>query len=189
MFFNNSVSNQLIFISAIFTIVAYFFPNIYSLWINTYFLDQWLIHIYFFQLFIWTFLHWWILHFLFNSIFIYIFWNIVEQIIWYRKFIIFFIFSVLFIWVLLNFVNTWNTVWISGFCMAIISYYSLELKSRNNPDYKWWLTAIVINVWIWLMPWISLFWHLFWVIAWVIFYLINKNFFKAKLVWFDIEKS
>jgi len=183
-----SISNLLILISAIFTIVATFYPNIYVLWMNSIFLDQWNYYVYFIQYFTSNFLHWNILHLFMNCIFLYYFWNIVEWIIWRNKFIIFFVFTVIFNWVLLTYFGSWNVIWISWFCMALISYFTLELKSRNNMEYKWWITAIIVNIWIWLVPWISLLWHLFWAIAWVLYYLYNKDFFRKKWVW-EIEKA
>lgn len=178
-----TISNSLILISLIVTLLAFYNPNIYIFWINTNFLEEWIYHIYFIQFFSWVFLHWTIMHFLFNSVFIYFFWNIVENIIWKNKFLSFFIFISIFNWILLTFFTNDNTIWISWFCMALIAYYTLELKSKNNPDYKWWITAIIINIWIWLVPWISLLWHLFWAIWWIIFYIINKKFLKEKWVW------
>jgi rhomboid protease GluP len=148
-------------------------------------LNEWNYLVYSIQLFTSIFIHGDIFHFLFNSIFIYIFWTSLELLIWRKKYIIFFVFIVLFNWVLLTFFaweNT-NTIWISGFCMAIFSYYVLELKSRNDLEYKGWITAIIINILIWFFPWISLLWHLFWVIWGVIYYYYNKEFFRPKFVW------
>ena len=58
--------------------------------------------------------------------------------------------------------------------MALLSYYTLELKKRKIDDYKWGITWIVLNVLVWFMDWISLVWHLFWAIFWVIFFYFNK---------------
>ncbi len=185
-----TVSNILILISFIFTILATFYPNLYVLWVNTTFLSQWLYHIYIIQLFTWTFLHWWFFHFFANALFLYLFWNILELIMWRKKYIIFFIFIVFFNWIGLTLLDSWNTIWVSWFCMALISYYTLELKSKNNPDYKWWILALILNIWIWLTPWISLLGHLLWAIWWIIFYYLNKVFFQPRLVWlYNIEKS
>lgn len=178
-----TISNFLIYISWLFTLISYFYPDILVFWINNVFLNNKVYYIYFLQIFIWTFLHWWMLHFLSNSIFIYLFWNVLELLIWRKKYLIFFLFTVIFNWIFLSFINTWNIIWISGFCMALLSYYTLELRSRNNMEYKWWITALIINIWIWFLPWISLYWHLFWAIAWVIYYLITKEFFRRKMVW------
>lgn len=182
-----TVSNILIIISTITTILATFVPSLYMFGINNTFLNEWLYHIYIIQFFTGTFLHWGFFHLFFNSFFIFYFWNIVEWLIWRNKFIIFFIFSTIFIWVFVTLLSDWNTVWISWFCMALLSYYTLELRSRNDMEYKWWITAIIVNVWIWFIPWVSLYWHLFWAIAWVIFYLITKDFFRRKYVWLDVE--
>ncbi len=178
-----SFSTFLIICSVLITITAQFFPIIYTLWINKFYIYNWMWYLIFLQFFIWTFLHWSFFHIIFNSIFIYYFWNILEALIWKKKFIIFFIFSVFFIWSLLLLNIKWNVIWISWFAMALLSYYTLELRSRNNPEYKWWITALIINIWIWMLPWISMLWHLYWAISWVIFYFLNKELFRKKMVW------
>lgn len=182
---NIPFSFKLIFISLIFTLWAYIKPDLYMFWLNHSFIDNWNYLVYSIQLFTSVFLHGDFIHFLFNSIFIYIFWTSLELLIWKKKFIIFFIFIVLFNGILLTYFtnSSVNTIWMSWFWMAIISYYVLELKSWNNNEYKWWITAIIINLLVWFMPWISLLWHLFWVIWWVIYYYYNKEFFKPKFVW------
>ena len=177
-----SISNILIVISFIFTLLAIIYPVLFLFWLNTIFLSDWLYHIYLVQFFTSQFLHSWMLHFFMNALFLYLFWNIVEYIIWRRKYIVFFIFVAVFIWIWLTLVNIWNTVWISWFCMALLSYYTLELKSNNDIEYKWWITALIINILIWFHPDISLFGHLLWAIAWVIFYLGNHKLLK-KLVY------
>ena len=182
-----TISNTLIIISTIVTFCAISYPSIYAIGMNNKFLNEWLYHIYILQFFTGSFLHWWLVHLFFNSMFIYFFWNIVEWLIWRKKYLIFFIFVTIFDWALISVFSSGNTVWISGFCMALLSYYTLELRSRNDPEYKWWITAIIINVWIWFIPWISLYWHLFWAIAGVIFYLLTKDFFRTKYVWLDAE--
>lgn len=138
----------------------------------------------FLKFFLFTFFHWWILHFISNFIFMIYFWNIVELLLWKTKYLIFFVFSVIFIWLsILVFSGFYNVVWISWFCMAILAYYTLDLRDKNNPDYKWWIVFMLVNIWVWIFPWISLLWHLFWVFAWIIFYYLNKEFFRKKMVW------
>ncbi len=184
MKFNKSISNLLISLSVGFTFVAFLYPEMYNLLgINRYNMDSEYFYLVFIQFFTWTFLHWSISHILLNSIFVYYFWNILELLIWKKRFLMFFIFSTIFIgtWIILT--TDANTIWISWFAMALLTYYTLELRSRNNPEYKWWITAIIINVWIWILPQISMHWHLYWVIAWVVFYILNKHFFTPKLVW------
>ena len=176
-------SNLLILISIIFTVLWYYLPWFINEWsINNFYVKENIFH-YFLQFFSWTFIHSGIMHLLMNSFFIYYFWNIIEIIIWKKKYISFFMFSIIFIWILLtNFTND-ITIWISWFAMSLLAYYTLELKSLKNPDYKWWITAIIINIWIWFVPWISLYGHLFWVIAWVLFYFLTNDFFKRQFIW------
>lgn len=170
-----TISNILIIISAIITALTFFIRGLTNFGINHTFLSESMYNMVLVQFLLYQFLHWGIIHLLFNSWFIYIFWNWLEDLIWKRKFIIFFIFNTIFVWISLLLFTNDNTIWISGFCMAILTYFTLELYNKNNPEYKWWITAIVINIGIWFMPWISLIWHLFWSIAWVIFYLYNRE--------------
>lgn len=178
---NNSISNILIWISVFSTALTYIYPDLYAFGMNNFFLNQWKYHIYFLQFFSSNFIHWWILHLFFNSVFIYYFWNQIELILWTRKYLIFFIFNAIFIWLWLSLFSWWNTVWISWFALALITYYTLDLRSKKIDEYKWWITAIIVNVAIWLHPQISLLWHLLWAISWAIFYLLNKNFFQRLL--------
>ena len=170
-----TISNILIIISAIVTVMSVFMWWLLNFGINHFYLSEWLYHLFFLQFLLYQFLHWWLLHLFFNSLFIYIFWNGLEDLIWKTKFIVFFIFNTFFVWSALFLLTSWNTVWISGFWMAILTYFTLELYSKNNPEYKWGITAIIINIAIWFYPWISLTWHLFWSISWVLFYLYNRN--------------
>jgi hypothetical protein len=170
-----SISNILIIISAIVTALSVFVWWLNNFWINNTFIIESRYLFLILQIIFYQFLHWWILHLFFNSIFIYIFWNWLEDLIWKRKFIIFFIFNTFFVWISLFLLTTWNTIWISGFCMAILTYFTLELYTKDNPEYKWWITAIIVNLAVWFMPEISLIWHLFWTIAWLIFFLYNRN--------------
>ncbi len=179
-----TISNILIILSVIFTLASFIKPELLQFWVNNYFLQQWNYLIYFCQFFIWEFLHWWMLHLIMNSFFIYYFWNIVEHFLWRKRFLAFFIFSSIFIWFLLTILTDKNHIWISGFAMALLAYYTLELKSKKNPEYKAGILAIIINVAIWINPEISWQWHLFWAISWIIFYLLNKDFFSRSKVWF-----
>ncbi len=113
--------------------------------------------------------------------FIYIFWNQIEFLIWQKRYILFFILNTIFTWFFLLFLSDWNTIWISGFAMAILAYVFLELKKRNNPEYKSAWIFLLINISIWFGSNISLIWHLFWAIFWIIYFIfLNKNF-KIKI--------
>ncbi len=173
-----SISNILIFLSVIFTSISLFYPEIYTFWMNKYFLDNWKYHIYFIQFFTSNFIHWWVFHLLFNSVFVFYFWNFLEWLIWRSKFTIFFLFSIFFNWIIITIFSNNNTIWISWFALALLTYYTLELRSRKMNEYKGGITAIIVNIIIWFVPWVSFIWHVAWVIAWIIFYLINKDYFR-----------
>lgn len=170
-----TISNILIIISAIITTLSLFMSWILVFWMNHINLVDWHFQFVFLQFILYQFLHWWLFHLMFNSIFIFIFWNWLEDLIWKTKYMTFFIFNTVFVWLWLLIFTRSNTIWISWFCMALLSYFTLELYSKKNPEYKWWITAIVINLAVWFMPGISLIWHLFWVISWVLFFLYNRN--------------
>ncbi len=173
-----SISNTLILLSIIFTTITYIYPNFLIFGINNYFYNKWDYLIYFLQFFSWSFIHWGILHLLMNSIFLYYFWNPLEQIIGRKKYLIFFITTTIFLWFLITHTTNSNTIWISWFAMALLSYYTILLYNLKNPEYKWWITALLINIWIWLIPWISLSGHFFWAIYWLIFFMISKRLKK-----------
>ena len=180
-----SISNILIWLSFFATILSIFNSNLFIFWMNNYFLNRWEYHFYILQFFTSNFLHWWVMHLFFNSMFIYYFWNQIESIIWKKRYILFFLISIILtgIWLTIIWLHTQptNTIWISWFCMALITYYTIHLKNINHPDFRWWITAIIINLAIWLQPQISLFWHFFWVISGILFYYFDDRFLK-KLV-------
>ncbi len=170
-----SFSNLLIIISAIFTAFSFIYPNILILWMNSYFLNTWNYPVFLVQIWTYSFLHWGLLHLFSNSIFLYIFWNPVEAIIWRKKFITFFISTTIFNALALSVFSSGNTIGISWFALAVLTYYTLILKSMNNEEYKWWIVAIVINILIWFSSWISFVWHLAWAIFWLIFFYFRKK--------------
>jgi len=178
-----TISNLLIIISMIITFISFNYLDIIEFWMNIYYVNSWDYIHYILQYFLYNFIHWNYMHLFSNILFIYLFWNLVENIVTRNKYIIFFIFITIFNWILLSVFAEWNTIWISWFALAILVYYTLELKSLKNPEYKWWITAIIISIWIWFVPWISLLWHLFWAIWWAIFYYLNKDFFFKQKVW------
>ena len=172
-----TVSNTLILSSIFFTALTYI-PglNIYQFGMNDSFFSQGNYFMWCIQFFTSNFLHGGVMHLAMNAIFIVYFWNIVEDIMWTWKYLLFFILNAVFVWVGITFLSDANTVGISGFVMAIITYYTLHLYSLKNPEYSGWVTAIVINVAIGLSPWISFLGHawgmIFW---WLYWFLIHKK--------------
>jgi membrane associated rhomboid family serine protease len=170
-----SISNLLIAISFIATSAAISMPELYNYWINSFFLNQGFYNIFIIQLFTGVFIHWWISHLLSNSLFIYFFWNIVENTLWIKKYLILLFSSIIITGISLILFTQWNTIWISWFAMTLLWFYTTIMFMNWNNDYKWWITAILIYVWIWFMPWISLVGHLSGVIIGIIFWLFYRK--------------
>jgi membrane associated rhomboid family serine protease len=176
-----SVSNIFIFISIFVTFLSFFFDTIFAFWMNHFFINQQNYLLVTVQFLLYQFIHWWILHLFSNAIFIYIFWNQVEILLWEKKYFLFFVLNTIFVWVALLFLSSGTTVWISGFAMAILAYVFLELKKRNNPEYKWAWVFLLINIFIWLWSSISLVGHLFWAIFWIIYFVVLNENLKTKI--------
>lgn len=174
-----SLSNALIIISTIFTFVSFQNPDFTLFWMNSYFLQNGDFLRTFFQFCFYSFLHGSILHLLFNSLFIFIFWNKVEDYLGKKLFFIFFVFVTILNWVSILILSNANTIWISWFALALLSFYTLMLYQVKDPEYKWWVTAIIINILIWFWSQISLVWHLFWAIFWALFFFILKILKKS----------
>lgn len=173
--FNYSITNILAVLSLLWTILYLFFYNYISYLPSDLFILDFFTHIFFHANFF---------HFLGNMIFLVYFWNILEDFLWRNKYFILFIFSTIFSWFsIVFFTGYYNLIWISGFCMAILSYYTLDLKEKNNPEYKWGINWIFLGILIGFIPQVSLLWHLFWVISGIIFYYINKEFLRKKMIW------
>ena len=171
-------TNTLIFWMCIVSALAIvFFPELYVFGMHRYNFDTWLYHLWIVQFFSSQLLHWGALHLFMNIIFIGYFWNTIERLLGYQKMLLFFVLNSIFLWLLLTFLSLVNTVWASGFAMAILAYYTLELYSVRHPDYQWGITALVINIWIWFMPGISLLWHLWGALFWAVFW-FGYNYYK-----------
>jgi len=179
---NFSISQTLVFLCFLATLLTYIILDIYVFGMNTYFLNQWIYHVYILQFFTSNFIHGGILHLVFNSIFIYYFWSHVEYLIGKKAYIAFFLCNAVFIWLGLTFLTPGvNTIWISWFALAIITYYTLHLKSIGNPEYTWWITAIVINILIGLSPQVSFLGHFLWMVFGGIYYIYhNKSLIRNK---------
>lgn len=173
-----SISNILIYISVVFTAISFFYEPIFRLGMNSYFLDRGIYHIFIIQIFTSMFLHGGIMHLAFNSLFVYLFGNQVENLLGAKKYVLFFVFS----WVItalgLTALSAPNTIGISSFCLAVLTYYTLALWQRGNIEYKWWITAIIVNLAIGFYPGISFAGHAFGCIAGILFFLLTSN-----LIW------
>lgn len=171
-----TLSNALMLISVVFTILFFILPGMKYFQMNDFFFSQWKYHMWLIQCFTSQFIHGGIMHLVMNSVFILYFGNVLEHLIGYKKMLSFFIVSSLFVGISLIVFSSWNTVWISWFALAVLTYYTLLLKEKNNPEYMGWVMFIAINIFAWFWPWISFIWHFSWmVIGWLYWYIGRKK--------------
>ncbi|MCK9272889.1 rhomboid family intramembrane serine protease [Candidatus Gracilibacteria bacterium] len=173
---NKTISNSLILISLIITLLSFISNSILQFGMNLYFVMMGNYIGVLAQFSLYQFLHGGFLHLLSNSIFIYLFGNQIEALIGKNKYILFFILNTIFVGISLLFLSSGNTIGISGFAMALLAYYFLELKGRNHPDYKGALLFLIINISIGLGSNISFVGHLSGAIFGAIFYYSLKKF-------------
>jgi rhomboid protease GluP len=173
-----SLTNIFIILSFFLTLLVSLYPELYQFWMNGIFLWEKNYLFLGIQFLTYSFIHGGILHFVSNALFLFYFWNEVENDIKDIKYLSFFFFTTLFIWIMILSFEADNTVGISWFWLAIMTYYTLELKRRGNPDYRWGLTAIFVNVALGFIPGISLIGHFFWVISGIAFFYVNKKLLK-----------
>ncbi len=164
-------TNTLIFgMSIISALAIVFFPDLYAFGMHRYNYDIWLYHLWIIQFFSSQLLHWGAVHLFMNMVFIGYFWNAIERLLGYHKMFLFFTLNAIFLWVVLTFASWGVSVWASGFAMAVLAYYTLQLYSIRHPDYRWWITALSLNILIWFYPGISLIGHLWGAVFWAIFW-------------------
>lgn len=175
---NINITQTLILLSIIFSFSAFSNENMYFFWMGKQFLDSPDIIKIIWQFFLYSFIHWWILHLLFNSVILYYFWNRIEEYLGSKNFLIFFICITLWVAGSLLLFSSWITVWISGFWMALMAFYTLMLYKIWDSEYKWWITFLIINIFIGFGTNISLIGHLSWAIFWGIFFVLYQKFYK-----------
>lgn len=175
--YSYTVANSLVVLSIFFTALTFIIPSIYTFGMNHYFYSSGVYHMWFVQMFTSQFLHGGLLHLAMNSFFILYFGNALERMIWVNKFLVFFIFNAIFLGFVITFLGwaTSNTVGISGFALAVLTYYTLELRSLKHPEWSGGATAIVINVLIGLTPWISFLGHFGWMVFGGIYWILNQK--------------
>lgn len=172
---DKSFSNILIVLSFAITGVSFFMGNILAYGMNSFFLVQGLYIQVIVQFLLYQFLHGGILHLLSNSFFLYLFGNQVEGLIGRGRFMLFFAFNTLFVGISLLLFANGNTIGISGFAMAVLAYIFLELRSRNNPEYRSAGIFLLINIAIGFTGNISLVGHLSGAIFGMIFYYLRNE--------------
>ncbi len=106
------------------------------------------------------FIHGDILHLVMNSYFLYMVGPTLERAIWTSNFLIFFLSTTLVtVFALSIFAPKSNTIGISWFCMALLSYLWIALYTIGDPDATQIGTLLIINIAFWFVPGISPVWH------------------------------
>lgn len=172
---DKSFSNILIFLSFAVTGASFLMGDILAYGMNSFFLVQGLYIQVIVQFLLYQFLHGGILHLLSNSFFLYLFGNQVEALIGKNRFIVFFLLNTLFVGISLLLFARGNTIGISGFAMAVLAYVFLELRSRNNPEYRSAGIFLLINIAIGFTGNISLVGHLSGAIFGMVFYYLRNK--------------
>jgi len=175
-----SVSASLVFIAFLCTLSLQMHPEYGIFGMNTWFIEWREYDNIILQFILYSFFHAWWLHWVSNSIFVLIFGNIVETLMWRKKYLFFWIFSTLFNGIFLMIFSWGNTIGMSGFAVSILTYYTILLYTQKNPEYKWWVTAIAINIIVWFTPWISLIWHLAGALSGAVCFFLSKKRFKQE---------
>lgn len=128
------------------------------------------------QIFLFQFIHGDVLHIVMNSYFLYSAGPIVEEILGSARFLVFFIASTFFsVATLYYFAPRQNTIGISGFCMALLSYLWILLYTSGNPGSEQIGWLLILNILIGFLPGISLVWHVAWAIWGILFWFLTLN--------------
>lgn len=131
---------------------------------------------FFVQIVLFQFLHGDILHLLMNSYFLYSAGPAVESRMSRDRFIWFFVATTVFLTICLLFFSPGtNTIGISGFCMAILSYLWIDLSTTRNPMANQILMWLVLNVGLWLFWNISFVGHFFGAVFGLVWWYFRKR--------------
>ena len=175
-----SASHLLILLSIIVAGIGFLFPAFSRMYgLNNWFLYIWDYGSFFVQVLLFQFLHGSILHLGMNAYFLYTAWIELEARMTQNRFWYFFMTSTIFVVIaLLLFSPGTNTIGISGFCMALLSYLWMDLYTTRHPMQNQILMMLVLNIGIWFFPGISLVGHLFGAIWWIIWWFMFRNWRK-----------
>lgn len=150
-------SHQLILVSIFVSIIGFMIPRV---------IDQYGFHIgesptvLFVQVVLFQFLHGGVFHLFMNSYFLYSAGPIIESRMSRERFITFFITATIFIATALYFFSPHaNTIGISGFCMALLAYLWIDLRTFHHPMSGQVGFMLLINILIGLDGSISFVWH------------------------------
>ena len=128
------------------------------------------------QIWLFQFIHGDILHLVMNCYFLYIAGPVLESSLWVMNFLIFFLSTtIVSVFGLYFFAPRSNTIGISGFCMALLSYLWITLYMVADPWASRIATLLVINIAFWFVPGISFVGHATGAIWGIAFWYITQN--------------
>ena len=154
------ISHALIVMAVIVAFLGFIFRDLISyFWLHAIPIMRETIPYILWQVALYQFLHGDILHIFMNSYFLYQAGPEVESRMTRREFILFFLGNTLFVAVALWFLSSSNTIGISGFCMALLSYLYMDLQATRHPMASQILVMLIINIWLWLTGNISFVGH------------------------------
>lgn len=173
-----SQSHFLILLCVIISIIWFIFPGLKY----QFALHSWVLSSGFFNLIsqtlLFQFFHADLLHLLFNCYFLYLIGLDIEARMSKNNFFNFLIFTTICLVISLSFFTSNTlTVWISGFCLALLSYMTIDLYNTKHVQFYNFLILLLINIFIWLsIEFISFIWHFVGAICWIFWWLIFKKF-------------
>lgn len=151
------ISHLLIMISVIISLIGFTVPRV---------IDLYGFHpgetatVLFVQVVLFQFLHGSLFHLFMNSYFLYSAGPIIESRMSRERFLSFFASSTIFVAVALYFLSPHsNTIGISGFCMALLAYLWIDLRTIRHPMAGQVGFMLLINILLWLSGNISFVWH------------------------------
>ena len=128
------------------------------------------------QVGLFQFIHGDILHLVMNSYFLYTAGPILEKALWASNFLMFFLSTtIISVFGLYFFAPKSNTIGISGFCMALLSYLWIVLYSAWDPGASQIGTLLLINIAFGFVPGISFIGHLTGAVWGITFWYITNN--------------
>ena len=127
------------------------------------------------QILLYQFLHGDILHIFLNAYFLYQAGPEVESRMTKKEFKLFFLANTLFIALALWFLSRGNTIGISGFCMALLAYLYMDMRSVRHPMASQILIMLIINVLIGLTGNISFVGHAGWALFGMVWWIYRRR--------------
>ncbi len=170
------ISHMLIAVSVVVAMIGFMFPIIKGYFgLHAIIINEYTLPYIFWQILLYQFLHGDILHIFLNAYFLYQAGPEVESRMKRREFIYFFLGNTLFVAVSLWFLSSGNTIGISWFCMALLSYLYMDLQSTRSPMANQVLIMLLINVGLGLFGNISFVGHAAGAVFGILWWMMKKG--------------